>query len=80
MLIFFIIYETLFQNTVKTLPIIYQNKTKLPGKKNMKCLVHLQKLEIISTICKLFEYNFWWNGLDLSNKMGLVIRIKIFTK
>ena len=34
------ICETLFGNVITILPIIYQNKTKIPGK-NKKCLVYL---------------------------------------
>ena len=29
----FATYETLFQNFIKILPTIYQNKSKMPGKK-----------------------------------------------
>ena len=36
----FTVYKTLFQNVKKILPIIFQNKTKMPGK-NRQCLVYL---------------------------------------
>ena len=35
----FTIYETLFQNVINVSPIIYQNKTKIPGE-ICKCLVY----------------------------------------
>ena len=34
------IYEILFENFITVLPIIYQNKIKMPGK-SKKCLVDL---------------------------------------
>ena len=37
------VYETLYQNIRKILSIIYQNKTKIPGK-NRKCLVWLWEI------------------------------------
>ena len=49
MLIFFIIFETLFQNVIAILPINYQNKTKVPGE-NKICLVIYKKRQTISTI------------------------------
>ena len=36
----FAIYETIFENTLTTLPITYQNKTKINGK-NRKSLICL---------------------------------------
>lgn len=36
---FLIIYEILFRNIIKILPIIYKNKTAMPGK-NRKCLIY----------------------------------------
>ena len=37
-----------------------------------------EKRQIISTIYKLSEYNFWWNLLKFIDKMDLVIRMSIF--
>ena len=36
------------------------------------------KLQIISTIYKLFEYNFWWNHLEFIDKMDLAFQMRIF--
>ena len=33
MLIFFTIYETMFENAITNLPITYSDKTKMPGKR-----------------------------------------------
>ena len=33
---------------------------------------------VISSICKLFGHNFWWNCLEFSDKIGLAIPIKVF--
>ena len=71
----FIIYETLFQFVIKILTC--QNKTKRSGK-SRKCVVYLKKWQVISAIFKLFEYNFWWNCLEFSNKKDLTIRMSIF--
>ena len=49
----------------------------MPGK-NSKCLVYFKKWQILSTIYKLFEYNFWRNCLEFSNKIDLTIQMKIF--
>ena len=38
-----------------------------------------KKWQVISTIQKQFEYNFWWNCLEVSDKMDLTIQIKIFS-
>ena len=37
-----------------------------------------KRLQVILTIYKLFGYNFWWNCLQFSNKMGLTIRMRMF--
>ena len=37
-----------------------------------------KKWQVISTIYKLFEYNFWRKCLEFSDKMDLIIQIKIF--
>ena len=63
-----------FPKRHKLWPIIYQNKTKMPGK-NRKHVVFCNKLQVTSTICKLFEYNFWWRYLELSDKISLTFRI-----
>ena len=36
------------------------------------------KWQIISTIYKLFEYNFSWNRLEFSDKMDLAIQMRTF--
>ena len=33
----------------------------------------------MSTICKLFEYNFWWDCLEFIDKMDLTIQMRIFS-
>ena len=37
-----------------------------------------KKWQVTSTIYKLFEYKFWWNCLEFSDKMNLTIQMKIF--
>ena len=59
----FIIYGTLFENVINTLTIIYQNITKIAGKN--------RKLD------KLFDYMFWWNYLDLCNKMDPAVQMRM---
>ena len=54
-------YETLFQNIIKLLATIYQNKTKMPGKKWEVSWFIYKKNQVVLTIYKLSEYNFWWN-------------------
>ena len=34
--------------------------------------------QVLSTICKLFEYNFWRNCLEFSDKMDVTIQMGIF--
>ena len=38
-LIFFTIYEILFENFILILPITYQNNTKMPGKNRMYLVI-----------------------------------------
>ena len=35
------------------------------------------KWEVISTIYKLFKYNFWWNCLEFSDKLDQTIQMRI---
>ena len=47
----------------------------------LKCLSSRfisENWQVISTICKLIEYNFWWNCLEFSDKMDLTIQMRIF--
>ena len=37
-----------------------------------------EKLQAISTIYKLFGYNFWFNFLELGDKISLTIQMRIF--
>ena len=73
----FAIYETLYQNVINILPIIYQNITKMPEKNRSVWFIY-KKLQVISTIYKLFGYNFWWNCLEFTDKMGLTIQMRMF--
>ena len=34
-----------------------------------------EKMQVVSTIYKLFQYNFWQNYLEFSNKMRLTVRM-----
>ena len=61
--------------------IFYRYFTKI----NLKCLAKIgsvwfiyKNLLVISIIYKLFGYNFYWNCLEFSNKMGLSIQMKMF--
>ena len=54
-------------------------------KAKLKCLGKIgsawfvkKKLQFTSTTYKLFRRNVWWNYLELSNKMGLNIPMRIF--
>lgn len=38
-----------------------------------------KKLQVQSTIHELFGYNFLWNFLGFSNKLGLTIQMRIFS-
>ena len=72
------IYETLFENAIIILPITYQNKTEMPGKKIRSAWFIYNKWQILSNIYKIFEYNFWWNRLEFIDKLDLAIQIRIF--
>ena len=37
-----------------------------------------EKMQVVSTMYKLFQYNFWQNCLEFSNKMRLTVRMIIF--
>ena len=74
MLIFYI-------HSSKTSKLFYRYLTKI----KLKCLEKIEsawfiynKWQIIPTICKLFEYNFWWNRLEFTDKMDLAIQMRIF--
>ena len=64
----------MFQNVIKILPTIYQNKSKMSQKIGSALFIY-KKWEVLSTICKLFEYNFWYNCLEFSDKMDLTIQM-----
>ena len=49
----------------------------MPGEKGSAWFFY-KKWKVISTIRKLFDYNFWWNCLEFSDKMDLTIRMRIF--
>ena len=70
-------YGTLLEIVMTSLPIIYQNKTKLPRKIGSFWFI-CKKWEIILTIYKLFECNFWWNCLEFIDKIDLTIQVRIF--
>ena len=55
-------------------PIIDQNKTKMSEKIGSAWFIY-EKFQVISAICKLFQYNFWQNCLEFSNKMYLTKNI-----
>ena len=63
----FTIYETLSENVITTLLITYQNKTKMPGKIRIR--------QVIPTIYKLFQYNFWCNCSEFSDKIDVTITL-----
>ena len=69
-------YGTLFEIVITILLITYQNKTKMPGKIGSAWSIY-KRWQVISTIYKLFQYNFWWNCLEFSDKMDMTIQIKI---
>ena len=54
------------------------SKIKLKCLENGSAWFIYKKWQVISTIYKLSEYNFWWNRLEFSNKMHLTIQMKIF--
>ena len=57
------------------LPITYQNKAKMPVGSAWSIY---KKRQIILTMYKLFQYNFWWNCLEFRDKMDLSIQMRIF--
>ena len=69
-------YKTLFQNVINVLPIIYENKNKMP-RKNKNAWFIYKKLQVRSVRYKLFGNNFWWSCLECSDKMGLTIRMRM---
>ena len=44
----------------------------MPGKTGSAWFIY-NKWQDISTICKLFEHNIWWNWLKFSDKMDLTM-------
>ena len=48
----------------------------MPGKIGSAWSIY-KRWQVISTIYKLFQYNFWWNCLEFSDKMDMTIQIKI---
>ena len=48
----------------------------MPGKTGSAWFIY-NKWQDISTICKLFEHNIWWNWLKFSDKMDLTMQIRI---
>ena len=53
----FLSYETLFENFIIILLIIYQNKTEMRGKKGNAWFIY-KKFQVLSSAYKLFEYIF----------------------
>ena len=53
----FLSYQTLFENFIIMLLIIYQNKTEMRGKKGNAWFIY-KKFQVLSSACKLFEYIF----------------------
>ena len=72
-----LIFELFFENAITILPITYLNKTKIPEKIGSAWFTY-KWWQVISTICKLFEYNFLWNCLEFSDEMDLTIQVRIF--
>ena len=73
-ILFSTIYETLLKNVIKVLPTICQNKFKIPEKIENAWFIY-KKQPVVSTIYKLFQYNFWQNYLKFSDKMDLAFRV-----
>ena len=58
----FTIHESLFQNLMKILLTIFQNKTKQKFQEKVaSSRFHYQKREFVLTVHKLFEHDFWQN-------------------
>ena len=68
MLIFLPYEKTLFKYVTEVLPITFQNEIEMPGKKDIVWFIY-KKWQVISTKYKLSECNFWWNCLEVSDKM-----------
>ena len=68
----FTIYKALFENVATILPIIYQNKTKMPGKKLGNAWFSY-KWQVLSTIYKVFEHKLTYfdNKVCLTKKRHL---------
>ena len=49
----------------------------MPRKIESASFIH-NTWQIISTVYKLFEYNFWWNRLQFIDKIDLAIQMRIF--
>ena len=67
------------------IPKHHKNFTKKFINIKVKCLEKIgsawfiyQKWQVISTIYKLFEYIFWWNCLEFSDKIDLTMGMTIF--
>ena len=65
--VIFTIYETLFENVITILPITYQIKLKFLEKIRSAWFIY-KKFHIVSTMYKLFEYNFLCNCFSLAIK------------
>ena len=46
----------------------------MPGKIRSVWFID-KNVQVILTIYKLFEYNFWWNYLEFRDKMDLTIQM-----
>ena len=62
----------------KILPKIYQNKTKM-SKKIGSYWFNYKKSQVISTMCKLFEYHVWRKYSKFKDKTDLPIRMSTFS-
>ena len=60
---------------MKPLSIVYQNKTRMPGKKK-KCWLIYEKLQFLATIDKVFGYRFRWICVELSDEMDLNVQMR----
>ena len=60
----------------KILLINYQKKLKCLEKKRSAWFIN-KSLELISTIQKIFRYSFCWSYLEFSDRMDLIIRLRI---
>ena len=76
MLIFLLCMKCFFLNAIKVLSIIHQNKSKMP-KKIGSAWSNYKMYQVASTIYNLLWYRFWCYCKELSDEMGLTIRIRI---